>query len=97
MLNIAVRAARSDARIINRGSVDIDSIRVARKQLNDFVTEIDRASEQALIEALFEAFPDHCILAEESGFIAGPKSRAGHASDSLIDRKSTRLNSSHRT
>ncbi|MFM8882943.1 MAG: inositol monophosphatase, partial [Betaproteobacteria bacterium] len=37
MLNIAVRAARSAARIINRGSVDIDSIRVARKQLNDFV------------------------------------------------------------
>ncbi|NDA56303.1 MAG: inositol monophosphatase, partial [Betaproteobacteria bacterium] len=61
MLNIAVRAARAAARIINRGSVDIDSIRVARKQLNDFVTEIDRASEEALIEALFESFPEHCI------------------------------------
>jgi myo-inositol-1(or 4)-monophosphatase len=58
MLNIAVRAARAAARIINRGSVDIDSIRVARKQLNDFVTEIDRASEEALIDALFESFPD---------------------------------------
>jgi len=87
MLNIAVRAARAAARIINRGSVDIDSIRVARKQLNDFVTEIDRASEEALIEALFESFPEHCILAEESGFIAGPKSRAGHPSDALINLK----------
>lgn len=85
MLNIAVRAARSAARIINRGSVDIDSIRVARKQLNDFVTEIDRASEQTLVEAFFEAFPDHCILAEESGFIAGPKSRAAQASDPLVN------------
>ncbi len=88
MLNIAVRAARAAARIINRGSVDIDSIRVARKQLNDFVTEIDRASEEALVDALFESFPDHCILAEESGFIAGPKSRAGHQSDALVNLKS---------
>lgn len=87
MLNIAVRAARSAARIINRGSVDIDSIRIARKQLNDFVTEIDRASEQALIEAFFDAYPDHCILAEESGFIAGPKSPAAHPSDPLVNTR----------
>jgi len=85
MLNIAIRAARAAGRIINRASVDIESIRVTRKQVNDFVTEVDRASEQVVMDTLLESFPAHAILAEESGFIAGPKCRAGHASDPQVD------------
>jgi len=88
MLNIAIRAARAAGRIINRASVDIESIRVMRKQVNDFVTEVDRASEQVVMETLLESFPAHAILAEESGFIAGPKCRAGRASDPEVDPSS---------
>jgi myo-inositol-1(or 4)-monophosphatase len=33
----------------------------------DLVTETDRACEEAILEVLGEAFPDHAVLAEESG------------------------------
>jgi myo-inositol-1(or 4)-monophosphatase len=67
MLNTAVKAARRAAAIINRASFDIDRIKVTEKQHNDFVTEVDQAAEQAIIEVLKTAYPDHAILAEESG------------------------------
>lgn len=67
MLTVAVRAARRAGRIINRASVDLDQLQIARKQRNDFVTEVDHASEQAIIETLLGSYPDHAILAEESG------------------------------
>jgi myo-inositol-1(or 4)-monophosphatase len=67
MLNVAVRAARRAGRIINRASLDLDTLQVARKQRNDFVTEVDHASEEAIIDTLLTAYPGHSILAEESG------------------------------
>ncbi len=67
MLNTAVKAARRAAAIINRASFDIEQLRVTEKNHNDFVTEVDRAAEQAIIEVLKTAYPDHAILAEESG------------------------------
>ncbi len=67
MLNIAVKAARRAGAIINRAAQDIDALTVSTKRHNDFVTEVDQAAEQAVIEILLKAFPDHAILAEESG------------------------------
>jgi myo-inositol-1(or 4)-monophosphatase len=67
MLNTAVKAARRGATIISRASFDIDRVQVSEKQFNDFVTEVDRAAEAAIIEVLTTAYPDHAILAEESG------------------------------
>lgn len=67
MLNIAVKAARRAGQIINRASLDLDLVQVAKKQHNDFVTEVDRAAEAAIIDTLRTAYPDHAILAEESG------------------------------
>lgn len=66
-LNIAVKAARKAASIINRASNDLDLLKVQSKSPNDFVTEVDRAAEAAIIEVLREAYPNHAILAEESG------------------------------
>jgi myo-inositol-1(or 4)-monophosphatase len=66
-LNIAVKAARRAGSIINRASLDIDLLEVRAKQPNDFVTEIDRAAEDAIIDVIREAYPEHGILAEESG------------------------------
>ena len=59
MLNIAVRAARAAGAIINRAALDLDILKVAAKGTNDFVTEVDRAAEQAIIEILLEAYPGH--------------------------------------
>jgi myo-inositol-1(or 4)-monophosphatase len=73
MLNVAVRAARAAGAIINRAALDIESVRIKQKQVNDFVTEVDAAAEQAIIEILLEAYPNHGILAEESGTSQGNK------------------------
>jgi myo-inositol-1(or 4)-monophosphatase len=67
MLNTAIKAARRGAAIINRASFDIDRLQVTEKRPNDFVTEVDQAAEQAIIDVLKNAYPDHAILAEESG------------------------------
>ena len=74
MLNIAVRAARAAGSIINRAALDLDVLKVATKGTNDFVTEVDRAAEQAIIDVLLEAYPGHGILAEESGRERGARS-----------------------
>ncbi|HJW26396.1 MAG TPA: inositol monophosphatase family protein [Rhodocyclaceae bacterium] len=74
-LNIAVKAARRAGQIINRASNDLDLLKVATKQPNDFVTEVDKAAEAAIIETLQEAYPNYGILAEESGETAGKGTR----------------------
>jgi myo-inositol-1(or 4)-monophosphatase len=67
MLNTAVKAARRAGSIINRASLDLDLIRVSTKGRHDYVTEVDRAAEAAIIDVLHSAYPDHAFLAEESG------------------------------
>lgn len=67
MLNIAVKAARRAGGIINRAARNLDIIAVKEKAAKDFVSEVDREAEQAIIRTLREAYPDHSILAEESG------------------------------
>lgn len=67
MLNVAIKAARAAGAIINRAALDVEAVRISQKQVNDFVTEVDHASEQAIIETLLGAYPGHGILAEESG------------------------------
>jgi myo-inositol-1(or 4)-monophosphatase len=67
MLNVAVKAARRAATIINRASLNLERLQIDRKQHNDFVTEVDKAAEETIIETLSEAYPNHGFLAEESG------------------------------
>lgn len=67
MLNTAIKAARRGASIINRASFDLSQIQVSEKKHNDFVTQIDQAAEQAIIDVLLKAYPSHAVLAEESG------------------------------
>ncbi|QHJ01123.1 inositol monophosphatase [Xylophilus rhododendri] len=67
MLNVAIKAARAAGAIINRAALDVESVRVSQKQVNDFVTEVDHAAEAIIIETLLTAYPGHGILAEETG------------------------------
>ncbi len=73
MLNIAIKAARAAGAIINRGSLDLDVLKISHKGPNDFVSEVDQAAEAAIIEILLGAYPGHGILAEESGREHGAK------------------------
>lgn len=67
MLNIAIRAARSAGNVIMRYVDRVDTLSISVKERNDFVTEVDRLAEQEIISILHKSFPNHGILAEESG------------------------------
>ena len=67
LLNIAVRAARRAGETIVRSLVRLESIEVTSKGRNDYVSEVDRAAEREIIEVIHKHYPDHAILAEESG------------------------------
>ena len=71
MINVAIKAARAAGSIINRAALDVESVRISQKQVNDFVTEVDHAAEKVIIETLLTAYPGHGILAEESGSTQG--------------------------
>ncbi len=73
MINVAVKAARAAGAIINRAALDVESVRISQKLVNDFVTDVDHASEQIIIETLLTAYPGHGIWAEESGQEHGAK------------------------
>jgi myo-inositol-1(or 4)-monophosphatase len=72
MLSIAVRAARRAGSIINRAAL-AGGVQVKSKRANDFVTEVDRSAEAAIIEIVQKSYPDHGILGEETGAIDGGK------------------------
>src|ERR687897_2164395 len=71
MLNIAVRAARKAGSIINRAALEGGGYEVRAKRMNDFVTKVDHAAEEAIIDIVRKAYPDHAVLAEESGAAEG--------------------------
>ncbi|EDN68729.1 Inositol monophosphatase [Beggiatoa sp. PS] len=71
MLNTAVRAARRAGIIIVKAIEKREYLQVDIKGKNDFVSDIDRKAEAAIIDILRKAYPNHAILAEESGAISG--------------------------
>ena len=83
MLNTAIKAARRAGTIISRASLDLQHLSVARKGPKDYVTEVDRAAEEAIIEVLSEAYPDHGFIGEETGE-RPPLEPAGRRSQPLL-------------
>jgi myo-inositol-1(or 4)-monophosphatase len=71
MLNTAVKAARRAGNVIMRHLDRLDRLTVEPKGHRDFVSEVDRMAESEIIRVLRHAYPDHAILAEESGHLAG--------------------------
>jgi len=66
-VTIASRAARAAGNIILRYMNRIDGLNIVEKQQLDFVSEVDKLAEAEIIKELRRAYPDHSILAEESG------------------------------
>ncbi|KRE84820.1 inositol monophosphatase [Rhodanobacter sp. Soil772] len=66
-VTIAARAARSAGNVILRYMNRIDGLNIVEKQQMDFVSEVDKLAEAEIIKELRRAYPDHAILAEESG------------------------------
>ena len=69
MLNIAIRAARRAGDFIVRKINKLPELRVEVKAQNDFVSEVDHEAESRIIDELLKAYPDHGIVAEESGIV----------------------------
>ncbi len=67
MLNIGIRAARLAAEIMIRSIDRLQGLTVTEKSRNDFVSNVDKQAEAVIIETIHKAYPDHAMLAEESG------------------------------
>jgi len=67
ILEVAKRAAKVGAEILLQAFGKLDQKQISLKGAGDYVTEIDRESEKAIINLIKEKFPDHGIYAEESG------------------------------
>lgn len=62
----ALRAAVAAGSLIRAAADDPASWQVREKRPNDFVTEIDLACEQAIVQTLLDAYPRHAVRTEES-------------------------------
>lgn len=67
LLNIAINAARQAGDIIIRHIEQLDHIKITAKSPEEFFCEVDIKAEQAIIKTIHKAYPDHGIIAEESG------------------------------
>lgn len=67
IVNIAVRAARRGANMLLRNMDHINDLEITAKGSRDLVSEVDRAAEREIIEVIQHVYPQHSILAEESG------------------------------
>lgn len=71
MLNIAIRAVRKAGNFISRNYGNPDAIEAIQKGNNDFVTQVDHEAERLIIEVIRKVYPQHSIIAEESGELPG--------------------------
>jgi len=67
LLNVAVMAARRAGAVLGRNFNKRDKLTIEKKGHNDFVSSADIAAERAIIDVIHKHYPDHAILAEESG------------------------------
>ena len=67
LLNIAVNAARAAGDVIARYANQLEKINITAKGKSDYVSEVDIKAEQIIIHAIHKAYPEHGIIAEESG------------------------------
>jgi Archaeal fructose-1,6-bisphosphatase and related enzymes of inositol monophosphatase family len=67
MLSFAIETARRAGALLLEGLAHHRTVEL--KSAYEVVTEVDRASEELIVAAIHDAFPDHAILAEEGGSI----------------------------
>lgn len=67
ILNIAVNAARLAGDIIVRHIDRLERITITAKNGQEYVSDVDIKAEQAIINTILKAYPNHGIIAEESG------------------------------
>ena len=71
IINIATMAARAAAKLMARARKRPDMITISEKRPHDYVTETDKQIEQAVVDIIRKAYPDHGILGEEGAELQG--------------------------
>ncbi|MEM7051153.1 MAG: inositol monophosphatase family protein [Acidobacteriota bacterium] len=84
LLATALRAAEAGADVVRRHFRAAD-LRVAEKAAHDFVSEADTGAEAAIVAEIHRRHPDHRILAEEGGAVAGEGGSRQSAPEWIID------------
>lgn len=77
VLNIGIMAARAAGNTIIRSLDRLDRVKVQVKGRNDYASEVDRQAEEDIIQVIHAHYPDHGIIAEESGMIPPVKEPSG--------------------
>lgn len=67
LLNTAIQAARKGGDVAVRALSRLDQLEIRAKARNEYVTQVDQAAEQAIMDSILKRYPDHAFLAEESG------------------------------
>ena len=83
LITVMEKAARKAAPRLRRDFGEVDALQVSRKGPADFVSNADRAAEQAIGEVLMHARPDWGLLMEESGETKGNDDQARWIVDPL--------------
>ena len=60
-------AARRAGAVLIRNLPKLEKLKVQQKGHNDYVSDADHAAERAVIDVIQKHYPEHAILAEESG------------------------------
>jgi len=76
LLEIALSAAKAAAVVHAASAGQIDPSRWGEKGRSDFVTEVDLEAERQIVDTILTRYPNHAILAEESGMIAAASDSA---------------------
>ena len=71
MLAEVIEAAKIGGKILKENYGNLDVLRAEEKTPADFVTEVDKRSEEAILNFLSRHFPHDAVVAEESGTHAG--------------------------
>lgn len=67
ILEVAKQAARKGGEIITQGASNLSALNIEQKSLHDYVSEVDRNSENAVKKHILDTYPGHQVLGEEYG------------------------------
>ena len=68
-INIAEKAAFKAGGVLLRLQKQVHSLHVVKKKENDFASIANNAAEEAIIEVISAAHPEHAVLGEENGLV----------------------------
>ncbi len=67
MIHVAIEAAKEAGKFLKYNTGKVKSIEIKKGEERNLVSDLDKASEEKIIQHIHRHYPNHAILAEESG------------------------------